>query len=144
MKATHLPVLLLAGFLATTASATELSATLYKNPACTCCDEYARLLRKEGLAAKVVETDDLLKIKTRYGVPAELESCHTTVIGSGAGREYVVEGHVPLAAVKRLIANKPAICGIGMPVGSPGMGGNKTEPFIVYELDAPKKVYAVE
>ena len=32
----------------------------------------------------------------------------------------------------------------GMPIGTPGLPGKKTAPLIVYELDAPTKVYAVE
>ena len=59
-------------------------------------------------------------IKRQYGVPEQLASCHTTLVG-----DYVVEGHVPLEDVARLLRDKPAdIKGIavpGMPLGSPGM-----------------------
>ncbi|MFC6388742.1 MULTISPECIES: DUF411 domain-containing protein [Methylorubrum] len=61
---------------------------------------------------------------------------------------YVVEGHVPVAQVKRLLAERPAIKGIslpGMPAGSPGMDGEKAEPFTVYEIgDSVTKVFARE
>jgi hypothetical protein len=45
---------------------------------------------------------------------------------------YVVEGHVPAADVKKLLAEKPAIKGIavpGMPMGSPGMEGANPQKF---------------
>ena len=60
----------------------------------------------------------------------------------------MVEGHVPVATILRLLSEKPAIRGIslpGMPAGSPGMFGEKNEPFTIYEIgDGPAKVYAVE
>ncbi|KOX50538.1 metal-binding protein, partial [Streptomyces purpurogeneiscleroticus] len=72
-----------------------------------------------------------------------LQGCHTLLIDG-----YVVEGHVPVAAVRRLLAERPAIRGIslpGMPAGSPGMDGEKTEPFTVYEIgDGAPKVFARE
>jgi len=61
-------------------------------------------------------------------VPDALMSCHTTIVGG-----YVVEGHVPAADIKRLLAQKPKAKGIavaGMPMGSPGMEhGNHREPY---------------
>jgi hypothetical protein len=61
-----------------------------------------------------------------------MQSCHTSVLGT-----YFVEGHVPMAALTRLMQDRPAIDGIslpGMPAGSPGMGGLKGAPFIIYAL----------
>src|SRR3546814_16472582 len=87
-------------------------------------------------------TVDFAAAKSKHRVPTELQGCHTTVIGG-----YAIEGHVPVAVLNRLLAEKPAIEGIslpGMPLGSPGMGGTKAEPFVIYELDARKQVYAVE
>lgn len=118
-------------------------ATLYKNPACTCCETYADYLRENGFEVTVEATHDLPLIKRQHGVPAPLEGCHTTLVDG-----YVVEGHVPVAAILRLLTEKPAIKGIslpGMPAGSPGMFGEKTEPFTIYEIgDEPAKVYGVE
>jgi hypothetical protein len=119
------------------------AATLYKNPQCSCCETYADYLRENGFEVTVVPTHDLPLIKRQYGVPAPLEGCHTTLVDG-----YVVEGHVPVATILRLLAEKPTIKGIslpGMPAGSPGMFGDKTEPFTIYEIaDGPAKVYAVE
>ena len=79
----------------------------------------------------------------QYGVPEALVGCHTTLFDG-----YVIEGHVPIGAVLRMLTERPAIKGIslpGMPAGSPGMFGEKTAPFTIYEIgDGPAKVYAVE
>ena len=119
------------------------AATLYKNPQCSCCETYADYLRDNGFEVTVEPTHDLPLIKRQYGVPAPLEGCHTTLVDG-----YVVEGHVPVDTLVRLLTEKPAIRGIslpGMPAGSPGMFGEKTEPFTIYEIvDGPAKVYAVE
>ncbi|GGG52489.1 hypothetical protein GCM10010964_44550 [Caldovatus sediminis] len=121
-------------------------AVLYKNPQCGCCGGHADHLRRNGFRVRVVETHDLPLIKQRHGVPEALEGCHTTLVGG-----YVVEGHVPAGVLHRLLAERPAIRGIslpGMPLGSPGMNGPKTEPFTIYTLPrdaaAEPAVYAVE
>lgn len=79
--------------------------------------------------------DSLDSIKAQYQVPDALQSCHTAIVNG-----YVVEGHVPIAEINRLLAEKPAVLGIavaGMPVGSPGMEieGFETEPFDVVSFD---------
>lgn len=118
-------------------------ATLYKDPQCGCCEGYAQYLRAHGFKVKVVDTHDLPLIKTRHDVPAELEGCHTTMVDG-----YVVEGHVPVGVLDRLLAEKPRITGIslpGMPLGSPGMTGTKTGPFTIYEIGpGTRKIYATE
>jgi hypothetical protein len=118
-------------------------ATLYKNPECGCCGEYAKLLQQSGFDVQVVDTFDLPSVKREHSVPAALEGCHTTLVDG-----YVIEGHVPVDIVQRLLREKPAIKGIslpGMPPGSPGMMGEKTAPFTVYEIsDEKDKVYATE
>lgn len=120
-------------------------ATLYKNPQCTCCDKYAGYLRSNGFDVTVIEHPNMTLIKQKYGVNEELEGCHTTVVGG-----YVVEGHVPVLAIKRLLKEKPAIKGIslpGMPEGSPGMSGTKEGPFEILSItgkDAAPAVFATE
>lgn len=81
-------------------------------------------------------TQDLAAIKKRYQVPTELQSCHTAIVDG-----YVIEGHVPAADIKRLLAERPNVVGIavpGMPVGSPGMEveGFDAEAFDVVTFDA--------
>ena len=120
-------------------------ATLYKNPSCQCCEGYADYLRKNGFTVEVKPTNDLAEISRKAGVPEQLEGCHTMFV---EGYPYVIDGHVPVEVVKKLLAEKPAIAGItlpGMPAGSPGMFGGKTEPFVIYALPkggAAPTVYA--
>ena len=125
------------------AGETSRHATLYKNPQCGCCEGYADYLRDNGFEVTVRPTHDLPLLHRQHGVPEPLVGCHTTLVDG-----YVVEGHVPIGAVLRMLDERPAIKGIslpGMPAGSPGMFGEKTEPFTIYEIgDGPAKVYAVE
>jgi hypothetical protein len=118
-------------------------ATLYKNPQCGCCEGYADYLRDNGFEVTVKPTHDLPLLHRQHGVPEELVGCHTTLVDG-----YVVEGHVPINALLRLLKERPDIKGIslpGMPAGSPGMSGEKAGPFTIYEIgDGPAKVYAVE
>jgi hypothetical protein len=106
-----------------------LEATIYKSPTCGCCTGYAEFLRKHGIKVETADTNDLTAIKADYGVPPETQSCHTVVIG-----DYVIEGHVPLGALVKLFSETPEIAGIGlpgMPIGTPGMEGPKSETYNV-------------
>jgi len=105
--------------------------TIYKSPNCGCCNGYVKEMRKQGFDVKVVALDNINTIKMKYGIPADKQSCHTTVVGN-----YFIEGHVPVEAVKKLLKERPAIDGIGlpgMPIGTPGMPGAKTAPYKVYQ-----------
>jgi len=93
---------------------------VYRDPECGCCEAWADIARAEGYAVTVESRSDMPAVKVRHGVPAELASCHTAVVGG-----YAIEGHVPMRHVAKLLADKPRdIRGIavpGMPRGSPGM-----------------------
>lgn len=106
---------------------------VYKSANCGCCGLYVKYLQSKGdMNVKVVDVQDVEQIKNEYSIPPELRSCHTTVIGN-----YVVEGHVPLEAIEKLLTEKPDIKGIalaGMPSGSPGMPGAKNAPFTIYSV----------
>ena len=72
-------------------------------------------------------------VKSKYGVPQRLYSCHTAVIDG-----YVIEGHVPADLIKRILKERPAIVGLAVPgmlVGSPGMEGTNPEPYEVFTFD---------
>src|SRR6266705_267595 len=115
------------------AHAAPIPVTLFKNPECGCCDGYADYLRHHGFAVTSEPTNDLAEISRKAGIPAELQGCHTAFIG-----DYVVDGHVPVEAINKLLAERPAIKGItlpGMPMGSPGMVGEKVETFTIHALD---------
>jgi hypothetical protein len=119
------------------------SATLYKNPQCGCCEGYADYLRDNGFEVTVKPTHDLPLLHRQHGVPEALVGCHTTLVDG-----YVVEGHVPVNTLIRLLTERPDINGIslpGMPAGSPRMFGEKAGPFTIYEIgNGPTKVYGVE
>ena len=127
-----------------TARATPpIQATLYKNPQCTCCEGYAQYLEKNGFHVDVKPTNDLAEISRAAGVPEELEGCHTMFVNGS-----VVDGHVPVEVIRKLLIEKPAIAGItlpGMPSGSPGMTGTKTGSWIIYVVTKdgkPPQVFA--
>ena len=124
-------------------AAASAEAVVYKSPWCGCCTGYSEALRAAGYQVREEEHEDMNPIKARFGVPAGMTSCHTTVIGG-----YVVEGHVPLAAVERLLAERPDLPGIalpGMPQGVPGMPGERPERLEVLKLGAEAgAVYSVE
>ena len=92
---------------ATAGAEDKIAATLYKIPGCLCCDWYANYLRSNGFEVKVVESRNMTLIRNQHGVPPKLEGCHTTVVGG-----YVVEGQLPVTAVKRLLIEQPTIKGI--------------------------------
>jgi hypothetical protein len=114
------------------ALADAIHATLHKMEGCGCCEEYAKYLRQNGFEVEVIPSDNLAEISSNAGVPSEYEGCHTTFIDG-----YVVDGHVPMKAIEKLLKERPAIAGIalpGMPVGSPGMGDDPTKSFTVYAV----------
>ncbi len=93
--------------------------TVTKDPTCGCCGAWVDHMRAAGFAVDVVETPEINRVKVRLGVPQDLASCHTAEVAG-----YVLEGHVPAAEVKRLLAERPQAKGravAGMPMGSPGM-----------------------
>jgi hypothetical protein len=125
------------------AVAAPIKATLYKNPQCTCCEGYAAYLRENGFEVEVKPTNDLAEISQKAGVPEKYQGCHTMFVDG-----YVVDGHVPVEIVRKLLTERPAIAGItlpGMPSGSPGMTGAKTQTFVIYAVTKdgkPPTVYA--
>ena len=106
---------------------------VYMGENCQCCDVYANLMnRNYDVEKKVLSNVELSELKRNWGIPQELASCHTTIID-----DYLVEGHIPMEAIEELREDGRDIEGIGMagmPVGSPGMGGAKTESFRIYEI----------
>lgn len=117
-----------------TYAAARPDVRVYKSPECGCCGLWSKELRQNGFRVTVVETDDLDPVKRLARVPEDLETCHTAFIDG-----YVVEGHVPVAAIDKLLAERPKVIGIGvpgMPAGSPGMPSVEREPFDVIAFAA--------
>ena len=108
---------------------------VWKDPYCGCCTKWIDRMRAAGYKIGVHDTKSLNAIKTKHGVPARLKSCHTARVNG-----YVIEGHVPVSDVKRLLNQRPNAAGIsvpGMPIGSPGMevASGETEPYEVLLFD---------
>lgn len=132
--------------LAIASDPTPVSDTLvvHKTPTCGCCKAWVEHMEENGFT--VVSHDhemvELNRLNQDVGLPSDLVSCHTALIGG-----YVVEGHVPADLVKRLLEEKPQVAGLavpGMPIGSPGMEGAIKQRYevIAYGRDGSRSVYA--
>jgi len=107
--------------------------TVYKSPTCGCCRSWVTYIEAAGFKVKTIDKDDLTQLKADLGVPKNLTSCHTALVGG-----YVIEGHVPAGDIQRLLKERPKIVGLtapGMPGAGPGMDTSK-EPFDVLAFDA--------
>ena len=88
---------------------------------CGCCLKWMESMRRAGFTLSESPFSGMSQIKSKYGITREISSCHTAEVGG-----YAIEGHVPAAAILRLLAEKPKAAGLavpGMPIGSPGMEG---------------------
>jgi hypothetical protein len=86
---------------------------------------------------EVHDVADVAEYADASGVPVALRSCHTAVVGG-----YAIEGHVPADLIKRVLAEHPKIAGLavpGMVTGSPGMEGNRQDPYDVVAWSAGGK-----
>lgn len=132
----------LTALLLVSAPARAAEVTVYKTATCGCCNAWIKHLEANGFSVKAHNVNDLDAYKRRFGVSPQLAACHTAVVDG-----YVVEGHVPAADIKRLLAERPKVKGIavpGMPMGSPGMEGPTKEPYSTVTFDGAGrvKVYA--
>ena len=116
---------------------------VFKSPTCGCCQEWVDIMAKAGFKMSVKNVEELDTVKKMAAIPDELQSCHTAKVGN-----YIVEGHVPVSTIRRMLSQKPDIRGIavpGMPFGSPGMGHNPEARYDVMTLpktsDAKPDVY---
>ncbi|WP_291869427.1 DUF411 domain-containing protein [Bradyrhizobium sp.] len=114
---------------ASSAVGQSASILVHKDPNCGCCAGWVRHLEAAGFAVRVEEVADLEVIRKRLGVPQDLAACHTAEVGG-----YVIEGHVPAPALRKLLEERPRAAGLavpGMPVGSPGMEGGVPQKYEV-------------
>lgn len=116
---------------------------VWKSPTCQCCSKWVDHLRQNGFSVRLHNESAMNPLKARLGVPQEMASCHTAVVGG-----YVIEGHVPAEDILRLLSEKPKALGLsvpGMPTGSPGMEqGDRRDPYETHLFDADgSAVFAV-
>lgn len=115
---------------------------LYKSPQCGCCKAWAEHLQKNGFTVILHDVDDVPAARKKLGMPNRFGSCHTAKVG-----QYLVEGHVPAADIKRLLKQHPKGIGLAvpsMPPGSPGMEGGRSVPYdtLLVKEDGDAKVFA--
>ena len=124
------------------ASALPTRVVVYKTPTCGCCGKWVDYMRANGYTVEVHDQNDLTQLKRAAGISDANASCHTAQIGG-----YVVEGHVPVEAIRRMLRERPAIAGIAVPgmiAGTPGMEqGNQHPPYDVVAVgrDGRTSVY---
>src|SRR3981189_2259713 len=92
------------------AEAESPAILVHKDPNCSCCSGWVKHLKDAGFVVTVEETADLQPVRKRLGVPADLAACHTAEV-----KGYVLEGHVPAAAVRRLLEKRPTAVGLAAP-----------------------------
>ena len=102
------------------AAPSRIPVEVWKDPSCGCCQDWIDHMQAHDFAVQVHESGNSA-VRAKLGLPVELGSCHTALVGG-----YLVEGHVPAADVHKLLKAQPKALGItvpGMPIGSPGMDG---------------------
>ena len=116
---------------------------VWRSPTCGCCGAWIKHLHDHGFVTKVTLVDDTSLVRRLAGIPERLGSCHTAKVGG-----YAIEGHVPAAQIRKLLAVKPQAVGLavpGMPLGSPGMEqGGARQPYdvLLVKSDGTTSVFA--
>ena len=140
-RRTFLGIAVAATLVATKVTAAARFIEVYKSPTCGCCGNWAEHLRKDGFAVNVHAVPDIDAFRAKVGVPAALASCHTALIDG-----YVVEGHVPAADIRTLLAEQPKALGLavpGMPATAPGMDAPHGPGYdvLLFKADGATRVY---
>ncbi|KXO06595.1 CopG protein [Moritella sp. JT01] len=134
------PVLLTSSLIGSVALAEEM--TVYKSQYCGCCTEWAEQMEDAGFSLTVINNEYMSDVKNQYGVPNNLRSCHTAIVN-----DYIIEGHVPAADIKKLLAQNKRVTGIatpGMPQSAPGMdvpGASDTYQVVAFNKAGMQYVY---
>lgn len=118
---------------------------VWKDPNCGCCKDWMSHLTDNGFDVKAFDKGNTAA-RAAFGMPQALGSCHTAKV-----QGYVIEGHVPAADIRRLLAEKPQALGLavpGMPIGSPGMDGaiygGRRDPYqvLLVKKDGKTEVFS--
>ncbi len=137
-RLTFLPILA-AGLLAAAPAPAQPRIVTYRDTGCGCCESWVALARKAGYEVTLHDLDRDVRIK-RFGLTNTTAGCHTSLVAG-----YLVEGHVPMSVVARLVRERPRIRGIafpGMPTGIAGMPGPRANGSEIYTLEAKPRVFA--
>ena len=139
------PLPLLLALLVGAGSAWAQSATqveVFKSPYCGCCEKWIEHMQKNGFKVNAHNVNDVPAARKSLGMPDRVGSCHTAKVGG-----YLIEGHVPVADIQRLLKEKPKAVGLaapGMPQGSPGMETATPVPYetLLVQADGSTTVFA--
>jgi hypothetical protein len=139
-RRTFLGIAVAAALVATKVAAVPV-VEVYKSPTCGCCGKWVEHLRTSGFAVSVNNIPNMDTFRAKAGVPAALASCHTALVSG-----YVVEGHVPAADIRKLLAERPKALGLavpGMPMGAPGMDAPHARGYdvLLFQADGTTRVY---
>jgi hypothetical protein len=128
--------------LAASTSATPI--TIYKSRSCGCCAKWVDHIKGAGFDARVNDEESMDRLKDELGVPQQVRSCHTALVGG-----FLIEGHVPAGDIRNLLARRPKAAGLavpGMPAGTPGMAepGSRISDFdvLAFQADGSTEVFA--
>ena len=115
---------------------------VYKSAQCGCCKAWAEHLQKNGFTVILHDVSDVPAARKKLGMPSQYGSCHTAKAG-----QYLVEGPVPVADIKRLFKERPKVIGLAvpsMPPGSPGMESEEPVPYdtLLIGKDGKASVFA--
>lgn len=140
-RRTFLGFAVAAALVATKIAAAVPVVEVYKSPTCGCCGKWVEHLRTSGFAVNVNDIPNVDAFRAKAGVPAALASCHTALVSG-----YVVEGHVPAADIRKLLAERPKALGLavpGMPMGAPGMDAPHARGYdvLLFQADGTTRVY---
>ena len=132
----------IAGLVAASAVFAKDVVEVYKSPYCGCCAHWVEYMKRNGFDVKVTDVDNVDAARKQLGMPQKFGACHTAKVGG-----YLVEGHVPVEDVRKLLAQKPKALGIAvpaMPPGSPGMPSDKPVAYdtLLVQNDGSSKVFA--
>jgi hypothetical protein len=101
-------------------------------------------MKGNGYRLQVENVNNLSAIKQSHQIPSQLQSCHTAIVDG-----YIIEGHVPIIEIERLLTERPDIAGLavpGMPIGSPGMEVNdaadQTFDVMAFDKSGQMEVFA--
>ena len=120
------------------------SITIYKSSTCGCCTKWVDHIRAGGFSTVVHDEEEMEKLKDQLGVPGSVRSCHTAQVDG-----YLIEGHVPSADIRRLLAERPKVAGLAvpeMPPLTPGMAPAGVEPqdfeVVSFQSDGTTRTFA--
>ena len=125
------------------AESSRPEVVVYKSASCGCCKDWVAYLEDEGFQVSTFNHEDLDSIKAQHGLTAPaLKSCHTALVDG-----YVIEGHVPVGDIDRLLAERPDVVGLtapGMPMNSPGMGSliPKDYDVLAFKKDGSSRIFS--